>query len=60
MKSVIDRMTAQKGHVGYYFKNLVTGEEAGFRENEAFLAASVIKFPIFLCILKWADEGKFL
>lgn len=56
-ESVINRMKEQKGHVGFYYKNLVTGEEGGYRESETFLAASVIKLPIFLCILKWCSEG---
>ena len=46
------------GHLGLYYKNLVTGYEFGVRENEAFSAASVIKLPLFLHILAQAAEGK--
>lgn len=56
--SILDRMKQQTGHTGFYFKNLITGEELGYQETEQYLAASVIKLPIFMCISKWAGEGK--
>ena len=56
--SILDRMKQQTGHTGFYYKNLITGEELGYQENEPYLAASVIKLPIFMCISKWASEGK--
>ncbi len=43
---------AMPGHTGFYYKNLVTGLEYGFRDEEAYLAASVIKLPLFLHVLK--------
>ena len=52
------KMNKLPGHLGFYYKNLVTGEEFGVRENEQYGAASVIKLPIFMCIAKWAAEGK--
>lgn len=55
--SILNKLAAQKGHVGFYFKNLVTGEELGYHEDESFFAASVIKLPIFMCISKWDAEG---
>ena len=45
------------GHTGFYYKNLVTGLEYGIRESEAFLAASVIKLPLFLHVLQRGAEG---
>lgn len=53
-----ETLQAQKGHTGFYFRDLTTGEEMGIRLDEEFLAASVIKFPIFACIAKWEAEGK--
>ena len=47
-----------KGHTGFYYKNLLTGTEGGYGSDEAYLAASVIKFPLFLHILRLASEGK--
>jgi Beta-lactamase class A len=46
--SIINRLEDQKGRPGFYFKNLVTGETAAYNENDAYLAASVIKLPIFM------------
>ncbi len=45
------------GHVGFYYKNLVTGKEYGVREEEIYSAASVIKFPLFLHILAECERG---
>ncbi|MDD7601420.1 MAG: class A beta-lactamase-related serine hydrolase [Firmicutes bacterium] len=56
--SILGRMKQQSGHTGFYYKNLITGEELGYQENEPYLAASVIKLPVFMCISKWASEGK--
>ena len=55
--AVREEMNALPGHNGFYYKNLVTGEEYGVREDEAFLAASVIKLPIYLHILNRAAAG---
>lgn len=46
------------GHVGFYYKNLVTGKEYGVREEEIYSAASVIKFPLFLHILAECEQGR--
>ncbi len=46
------------GHVGFYYKNLVTGQEYGLRAEEPYLAASIIKLPLFLHILKEAAAGR--
>ena len=45
------------GHVGFYYQNLITGFSFGLREQESYLAASVIKFPIYLHILAEAEKG---
>ena len=57
-ENILKKLAAQKGHVGFYFKNLVTGEELGYQDDESFRAASVIKLPIFMCISKWDAEGR--
>ena len=51
-------MESQQGHVGFYYKDLTTGEEFGYQENDQYKAASVIKLPIFMCVAKWIAEGK--
>lgn len=60
--SVLEKIRAEMetlpGHLGFYYKNMVTGETYGVRADEAFLAASVIKLPLYLHILKEAEAGK--
>ena len=55
---IAEKLKKQQGHVGFYYKNLVTGDTFGYQQDEAFLAASVIKLPMFMCIAKWVKEGK--
>lgn len=54
---IIDSLKQCTGDIGFYYKNLVTGEECGYNENKEFLAASVIKLPIFAVVMKKAAEG---
>lgn len=55
---IAEMLKQQQGHVGFYYKNLTTGEEYGFQEDYQYKAASVIKLPIFMCVAKWISEGK--
>lgn len=56
LQNIAEEMAQLSGHLGFYYKNLVTGLEFGVNEEEAFSAASVIKLPIHLHILKrWAQ-----
>lgn len=55
--SILNRLKEQTGHVGFYFKNLTTGESFGYQENKQFLAASVIKLPVFMCTATSCSEG---
>ena len=57
LESIKDRMSKMPGHLGFYYKNLVTGYEYGTGENEAYLAASVIKFPLYLHVLEECEKG---
>ena len=45
------QLSSVQGHIGFYYKNLVTGETDGSRQTELFQAASVIKLPILAAIL---------
>ena len=51
------RLEKLKGKVGLYYKNLKTGEDYGYNEEEMFLAASMIKLPLFMCVEKLIAEG---
>ena len=55
---IAKEMETIPGHTGFYYKNLVSGLEFGVREGEAFGAASVIKLPLFMHILKESAEGR--
>lgn len=46
-----------EGQTGFYYKNLVTGQEFQQNADGEFCSASVIKLPILLQILKWAEAG---
>ena len=58
LESIRREMEALPGHLGFYYKNLVTGFEYGIREQEIFGAASVINFPLFLHVLCECERGK--
>lgn len=55
---ILGRLSRVPGDVGFYFKDLTTGEELGRNENEMFQAASVIKLPMFAVVAKLVAEGK--
>lgn len=57
LEAIRSEMESIPGHLGFYYKNLVTGLEYGIREEEAFLAASVIKLPLLLHVLQRGAEG---
>lgn len=56
--SIKKRLDQQKGHVGLYYKNLITEDVMAYHAHSAFLAASVIKLPIFMSLSKWCNEGR--
>jgi len=58
LENIEKEMAGIPGHVGFYYKNLVSGLEYGVHANEEFLAASVIKLPLFLHVLMQAAQGK--
>ena len=58
LRAIEQEMAAIPGHTGFYYKNLVTGLEYGVREQETYLAASVIKFPLLLHVLHRAARGE--
>ncbi|MBO6040036.1 MAG: serine hydrolase [Oscillospiraceae bacterium] len=45
------------GSIGFYYKNLTTGEKVSFHSDKAFESASVIKLPIYAAVQKLAAEG---
>lgn len=58
LDNIRNEMQTLTGHLGFYYKNLVTGTEYGVGEDEIYDAASVIKLPLFLHTLKGDAEGR--
>lgn len=58
LESIQNEMNGIPGHTGFYYKNLVTGNTFGVREDEIFGAASVMKLPLYLLIMQHAIKGK--
>jgi len=55
---ILQRLSALPGNIGFYYKDLTSGESYGYNENDMFLAASVIKLPVYAVIMKLWAEGK--
>lgn len=54
---ILARLAALKGDIGFYCKDLGSGESFGYREQDMFQAASVIKLPIYAVVMKlWAES----
>lgn len=55
---IVSHLGSLPGDIGFYYKDLTTGESFGYRENDMFQAASVIKLPIYAVVMKLWAEGK--
>lgn len=55
---ILSRLASLPGDIGFFYKNLSTGESFGYRERDMFQAASVIKLPIYAVVMKLWAEGK--
>ena len=58
LEAIRTQMEGIKGHLGFYYKNLATGYEYGVGEDEEYLAASVIKLPLYMHILNKQAAGE--
>ena len=57
-EQILSRLNAVPGKVGFYYKDLVTGERFGLNENDLFESASVIKLPMYAVIMKLSTRRK--
>ena len=57
-ENILAGLRAMDGKVGFYFKNLVTGESFGYNEKEQFLSASIVKVPLLAAILLMRERGE--
>lgn len=58
MNKQLEKLQHIPGELGFYYKNLVTGESICHNTESTFGPASVIKLPIMMAIFKLAAEGK--
>lgn len=56
--SILTRLGSQPGKIGFYYKNLVTGEELTYQEQLPMMAASVIKLFIMAEAYRQIHEGR--
>jgi len=47
-ENLLKQLQKIPGKVGFYYKNMVTGEKITFQEDMPLQAASVIKIPILI------------
>lgn len=57
LQQIEQSMALLPGHTGFYYKNLMTGTEYSVRADEVFSAASVIKLPLLMHILRQCHAG---
>ena len=55
---ILSRLASLPGDIGFFYKNLSTGESFGYRERDMFQSASVIKLPIYAVVMKLWAEGR--
>ena len=58
LDAIRDEMNDLPGHTGFYYLNLVNGDEYGVREDEVFGAASVIKLPLYMHVMAECAAGR--
>ncbi|QHI71499.1 serine hydrolase [Aminipila terrae] len=58
MDNILKEINTIPGHIGFYYKNMVTDECISFNENHHYIPASVIKLPIVMEIFRLSAKGK--
>ena len=56
--NILQELAAMEGRVGFYFKNLVTGENLGYNQREQFLPASIVKLPLLAAMFLMRERGE--
>ncbi len=57
-EKILQELKAMEGQVGFYYKNLVTGDTLGYHEEEQFLPASIVKLPLLAAMLMMRERGE--
>lgn len=55
---MLAKIRAVQGDVGFYYKNLVTGDAQAFEPEKPLVAASVIKLPMMIEAFRQFDAGE--
>ena len=56
-EDILKRLEELPGRIGFYYKNLVTGDVISYHEDDAYLAASVIKLYVMAEAVRQCKEG---
>ncbi|MFR7991179.1 MAG: serine hydrolase [Anaerovoracaceae bacterium] len=57
-KKIFEELEAFEGSAGFCYKNLVTGEEKAYNGDRRFLAASMVKLPLFMAMMLMRERGE--
>ena len=57
-EQILQELKSMDGQVGFYYKNLVTGDTLGYHEDEQFLPASIVKLPLLAARLMMRERGE--
>lgn len=57
-ENILNQLSKMDGQVGFYYKNLISGETLAYHENEQFRAASVVKLPLLAGMMLMREQGR--
>lgn len=57
-ETIPETLAALPGQIGFYYRDLVTGESLSFQAEQPFEAASVIKLPVYAALQRLAAAGQ--
>ena len=55
---ILERLEGQPGRIGFYYRNLVSGEEIRYQDDMEMMAASVIKLYIMAAAFDLMGRGE--
>lgn len=55
---ILQSLSSLEGQIGFYFKNLVTGEVLAYEQDAPLVAASVIKLPVMAALFEQLASGE--
>lgn len=58
MQNILDKLSNVNGNIGFYYKNLITGEVVTYNQDKSLLAASLIKLLVLGAVFEQIEDGK--